>query len=187
MQTRKLLLCCGFIAFLLLSKVVIAQSLNDPLLKDMLEHRNVPVLEQPKSQPLPDYHTPKFNENIHSEAEQPTAQNADPLGDYLRSLDKQPSHQQQTVSPQSLRPQTFHADKEQLNRFRNSPCWQSLGYDPSESYEVQEARYRSCEDARASKTGTTIILTFVIIISTGFLIFLGVRKSAETANNSGNN
>lgn len=67
-------------------------------------------------------------------------------------------------------PIKFNSQK--AERFLKSPCFKTLGYRPWESDEVQEIRYKKCENAiRNEKIKNTIFKIVVVVVI--ILCFLG--------------
>lgn len=49
---------------------------------------------------------------------------------------------------QNLAPVTFDWEKTNADRFVNSPCYKTLGFNPFSDPQEQEKRYRECEEAK---------------------------------------
>ena len=69
----------------------------------------------------------------------------------------------------------FH-DARESERFRNSPCFYVLGYNPNQSYEIQDKKYTDCENSQEksqlTKVGLISLLGIVIVI----IIIVGLKK-----------
>lgn len=62
-----------------------------------------------------------------------------------------------------------------ISRFKNSPCYNILGYDPNQSREEQEKRYEECEKEKSREESTHTGVIALVIISIVGVIYLGVR------------
>jgi hypothetical protein len=109
------------------------------------------------------------------------AQN-NPAGEFLDKIQNQAPPLEQQIRPVPI-------PEDQINnieRFRNSPCFQTLGYEISMSYKEQDKKYRECEDAKKMKKIIADVPNFlgsIIIILGVFVIFiLSYRENQKNKN-----
>jgi hypothetical protein len=68
-------------------------------------------------------------------------------------------------------------DASMIERFINSPCFKEMGFDLSESIEVQEKRYHECEASKEQETLKKIMIISSVVIGIIVLVFLAIKKS----------
>lgn len=70
-------------------------------------------------------------------------------------------------------PTNFDYNKQNTDRFTNSPCYRTLGFDPNLDLTEQEKRYKSCEDdIRSDKIQHVLLIIVALLISAVYLLFI---------------
>lgn len=64
-----------------------------------------------------------------------------------------------------------------LERFTNSPCYSSLGFDPDGDIGAQEARYTTCENSKQVDGIKRIAISGSLLAGITLLIFIGMRST----------
>lgn len=68
-----------------------------------------------------------------------------------------------------LQPVEFNSEKTNAQRFFNSPCYATLGFDPRRDPQVQERIYRECEDAKSrEETEKNLKIGLGVLLVCGF-------------------
>ena len=61
-------------------------------------------------------------------------------------------------------------------RFVNSPCYGVLGYNPNQSYDIQDKKYTDCENSKEKKQLTKLGIILLLGIVTVIIIIVGLKK-----------
>jgi hypothetical protein len=97
--------------------------------------------------------------------------------DINRILDEYRSKGQsnETNSARLAQTTSFAVD-EDYKRFRNSPCYSELGYNPNESNSDREKRYSECEREHYLSLTWKISSAVIVIGGLTFVVFTGLKR-----------
>lgn len=71
-------------------------------------------------------------------------------------------------------PVYFDWEKSNADRFVNSPCYKSLGFNPNSDPVEQERRYRECENARRNEKISNISIGTLKVLGVAACVILGL-------------
>ena len=95
----------------------------------------------------------------------------DPIEASMDSFANAPATQNAPATPPN-----FDYENTNAERFINSPCYKSIGFNPQASQTEQERQYSECENDKMKKQVITIGCILLILLFLGLLVFLGIKQ-----------
>lgn len=121
-----------------------------------------------------------YNSNFDKDASRGTAV---PVNTYSEVQNReQPTVPSPAASPASELPDKQIISNEPvipLQRFMNSPCYPSLGFDPDGDIRAQEARYTACENSKQVDGIKRIAISGSLLAGITLLVLIGMRGTSN--------
>lgn len=116
-----------------------SQSKGDFFTEEVTKFKNQPVSLQKQSEPQ------NISQKVENKSKE-TSNDLQPLdfGKEIKKFKEEPKSFQKQSEPT-----TFDWKKTNAQRFVNSPCLSTLGFDPNMDTQEQERLYKECEDAKS--------------------------------------
>jgi hypothetical protein len=124
----------------------------------------------PEDKGVLDYVNP-FSDITGLKPTQTDSQISDPVQDSLNKLSST------TASATAQAAPTFF-DYDKAQRFIKSPCYTSLGYDPTLDSLQQEEKYETCESDKKDNNLGTVIIGITVLFALGILVYVGSKKTS---------
>jgi hypothetical protein len=77
---------------------------------------------------------------------------------------------------QAARVISFDAKATNFDRYRSSPCYNTLGFSPLGDLKEQENRYLKCEEVYYKKRNKNIVLYLGMFLILASIVYIGIRK-----------
>jgi len=71
------------------------------------------------------------------------------------------------------------SDYNASERFRNSPCFGTLGYDPKLPYEIQDKKYTECENAKSKSELTKVGLVILLGVVMSIIVIVALKNKPK--------
>ena len=77
---------------------------------------------------------------------------------------------------QAARVISFDSKATNFDRYKNSPCYNTLGFSPLGDLKEQENRYLKCEEVYYRKRNKNIVLYVGMFLILASIVYFGIRK-----------
>ncbi len=78
---------------------------------------------------------------------------------------------------QAARTFSFDPKATNFDRYKSSPCYNTLGFSPLGDLKEQENRYLKCEEVYYKKRNKNIVLYLGLFLILAFIVYVGIRKT----------